>query len=222
MHKIVTALFQVLVFVTAGAMAASTAHADYTWFSYNGKEYAITQNYNTWLGAENEAISQGGHLATLTDATQVQWILDTFPNIYAQGTLVDDNGVKDWGGAIFWIGLHNTNINGDFTHTNDWVWSSGITNTYWQGITLQLWNWNDDPSIPLGDPSDYRGPVNQYAYFHTIPHQGFGTINDQAITGNIVFGLIERNAAPVPLPSALLLLGPGLAGLAVIRRRFGK
>jgi hypothetical protein len=30
------------------------------------------------------------------------------------------------------------------------------------------------------------------------------------------------NTNPVPLPSAVLLLGPGIAGLAAIRRRFTK
>jgi len=31
---------------------------------------------------------------------------------------------------------------------------------------------------------------------------------------------VERVASPVPVPAALLLFGPGLAGLAVLRRRF--
>ena len=33
---------------------------------------------------------------------------------------------------------------------------------------------------------------------------------------------INGTLAPVPLPSSLLLLGPGLAGLALLRRRFNK
>jgi len=33
---------------------------------------------------------------------------------------------------------------------------------------------------------------------------------------------VEQTAAPTPIPSALLLFGPGLAGLAFVRRRFGK
>jgi hypothetical protein len=155
----------------------------YTWYTYNAMQYAITQNYNSWLGAETEAISQGGHLATLTDANQVSWILDTFPNIYMQGS-------TDWGAAFFWIGLHNTS--GNLTSPSDWAWSSGSTSTYWQSITLKLWGWNQN--YPLGDPVTGQGPDSPYAYFHTVPHQAAGTINDQAITGNIVLGLMERNA----------------------------
>jgi hypothetical protein len=161
----------------------------YTWYTYNGMQYAITQNYNSWLGAETEAISQGGHLTTLTDANQVSWILDTFPNIYMQGS-------TDWGAAFFWIGLHNTS--GNLTSPSDWAWSSGSTSTYWQSITLKLWGWNQN--YPLGDPATGQGPDSPYAYFHTVPHQAAGTINDQAIYGNsnsnIVLGLMERSACP--------------------------
>jgi hypothetical protein len=161
---------------------------DYTWHTYNGMQYAITQNYSSWLGAETEAISQGGHLATLTDANQVSWILNTFPNVYMQGT-------TDWGAAFFWIGLHNTS--GNLTSPSDWAWSSGSTSTYWQSITLKLWGWNQN--YPLGDPATGQGPDSPYAYFHTVPHQAAGTINDQAIYGNsnsnIVLGLMERSAS---------------------------
>jgi hypothetical protein len=191
------------------AGSAGQAHADYTWYTYNGMQYAITQNYNSWQGAENEAISQGGHLATLTDANQISWILNTFPNVYIQGT-------TDWGGAFFWIGLHNPS--GNLTSSSDWAWSSGATSTYWQSITLKLWGWNQN--YPLGDPATGLGPDSPYAYFHTVPHQGAGTINDQAITGNIVLGLMERSATtPTPIPGAIWLLGSGLLGIAGLRKK---
>ncbi|MCX5805887.1 MAG: VPLPA-CTERM sorting domain-containing protein [Proteobacteria bacterium] len=45
--------------------------------------------------------------------------------------------------------------------------------------------------------------------------QTYGTVSGVELT-------IAETAAPVPLPSALLLFAPGLAGLAVIRRRFKK
>jgi len=46
-------------------------------------------------------------------------------------------------------------------------------------------------------------------------------IGSVCVTGGTI-GSYYLSSSSVPVPSALLLLGPGLAGLAVIRRRFGK
>jgi hypothetical protein len=49
----------------------------------------------------------------------------------------------------------------------------------------------------------------------------FGTWNDITETHYPVYGIIERDVAPVPLPGAVWLLGSGLLGLAT-RRKFKK
>jgi hypothetical protein len=51
--------------------------------------------------------------------------------------------------------------------------------------------------------------------FMGAPPPGYGDID--ALLDNVMLP-----AAPVPVPSALLLLGPGLAGLLSVRRRFRK
>lgn len=64
--------------------------------------------------------------------------------------------------------------------------------------------------------------------YNVYSFSGFGTfaglsIYDDNDSAGLRFQNFSYNSVPsVPLPSALLLLGPGLAGLAAIKRRFTK
>jgi len=192
-------LFLAAIFCLSLAMVSS-AHA-YTWYSYGGNQYALTTGYESWGTAEAEAVSQGGHLATLTDSAQVAYLTSQFANVFAEGY-----GTNPWY-ALFWIGLYDTSGATTGSFLDKWAWSSGSTSAYWESI---LYNggtgWN-----------------GVYAYLHTEPHPYAGTINNdiQYETYSSAYGLIERNAS-VPAPAALLLLAPGLAGVGIIRRRFLK
>jgi hypothetical protein len=75
----------------------------------NGHYYILT-NSGTWNEAEAEAVAAGGHLVTVNDATENQWLLDTFG---------DENR---------WIGLHQPA--GSSEPDGGWTWSSGESVTY--------------------------------------------------------------------------------------------
>jgi len=75
----------------------------------NGRLYKLTAP-KTWLAAEAEAVSLGGHLATVRDAAENQWILDF---VLANSS---DNRA--------WIGFNDQAVEG--TH----VWTSGETPGY--------------------------------------------------------------------------------------------
>ena len=181
--------------------AAVPAHA-YTWYSYGSNQYAFTASSGDWQGAETEAVSQGGHLVTITGAAQVAWLTSTFNGVYGNGMTTTP------GMALFWIGLENPT--GDLGNKNAWVWSSGSTSTYWQAIGYNGVGWNFPEAIT-------PWPSGPYAYLHTEPNPVVGTINNSNMTA---FGVMERST--VPVPASLLLLGPGLVGLAAIRKRFKK
>ncbi|OPY03607.1 MAG: Lectin C-type domain protein [Syntrophorhabdus sp. PtaB.Bin184] len=66
---------------------------------------------NTWSDAEAEAVSLGGHLATIRNAYENQWIYDTFSSF---------GGTK----RLLWIGLN------DVAHTGTFRWVSGEPVTY--------------------------------------------------------------------------------------------
>ena len=50
----------------------------------------------------------------------------------------------------------------------------------------------------------------------------FASTNGDSWWGPILDNVVVQPTAPVPIPGALLLFGPGLAGLAAVRRRFKK
>lgn len=75
----------------------------------NGHSYfLLSQNY--WPGSEAEAQTLGGHLVTISDATELSWVFSTFnqPN----------------GGRFTWIGLNDVSSEGHF------VWAGGESVTY--------------------------------------------------------------------------------------------
>jgi len=76
--------------------------------------YLLSQN--TWTGSEAEALTLGGHLATINDAAENLWVLNTF---------------SLFGGTAktLWIGLNDSANEGTF------VWSSGESAPYrnWSG-----------------------------------------------------------------------------------------
>ena len=74
---------------------------------------------NTWTGAEAEAVSLGGHLATINDAAENAWIVSKFGD----------------GSRHLWIGLSDARTEGDFKWVNGDTaafrnWSSGEPNNY--------------------------------------------------------------------------------------------
>ncbi len=70
---------------------------------------------NTWWASEAEARGLGGHLVTINDAAENQWVLNTFFPL---------TGVPY---AWLWIGLNDEANEGQF------VWASGepVAFTYW-------------------------------------------------------------------------------------------
>ena len=72
----------------------------------NGHRYYLLSP-NSWTKAEAEAIKLGGHLVTVNDAQENDWVCNTF---------LDANYI--------WIGLNDTSLEGRF------VWSSGEQSTY--------------------------------------------------------------------------------------------
>jgi hypothetical protein len=66
--------------------------------------YLLSQN--DWTGSEAEAVSLGGHLATINDPAEDAWVSSTFSNF---------GGIA----RALWIGLNDAAVE------NTFVWSSG-------------------------------------------------------------------------------------------------
>ncbi|MGI9519509.1 MAG: C-type lectin domain-containing protein [Pirellulaceae bacterium] len=76
--------------------------------------YLLSQN--TWTNSEIEAVTLGGHLVTLNDQAENDWVFDTFANFGGQS-------------RALWTGYNDQQSEGTF------VWSSGETPAFinWSG-----------------------------------------------------------------------------------------
>lgn len=121
----------------------------------NGHSYYFLSP-NTWTASESEAISLGGHLATINDDAEHAFLLSRFGSF---------GNVQ----RLLWIGLNDSAVEGQFvwvsgepsTYTN---WAPGEPNNvngnedfvamyYPNHSTNGRWNdWNDRTSDPIGLP----------------------------------------------------------------------
>ena len=143
-----------------------------------------------WQDAEAEAVTLGGHLVTINDQAENDWVLDTF------GDLGNST-------AKLWIGLYQTP--GSPEPDDGWVWISGEPVTYT--------NWNvGEPNTDDKYPSEDFGHIwdSQLRHVDEVP----GSWNDFQGDFQPVPGIVEST---VPEPATLSLLA--LGGLAMLRRR---
>lgn len=80
-----------------------------------GHYYGITDIQASWLEAEAKANAVGGHLVTINDATEQDFLVDTFLS-------------GDRTRYIYWIGIHDMNSEG----TYEWASGEAVTYTNWQ------------------------------------------------------------------------------------------
>lgn len=80
----------------------------------NGHVYYLLSN-SDWTNAENAAIGLGGHLATINDLAENNWIWDRWAT-----------------NRSLWIGLHDpvTGDGGGAQHAANFVWASGDSSNY--------------------------------------------------------------------------------------------
>ncbi len=88
---------------------------------YSGSCYKYHEYYVTWQDAENQCVSEGGHLVSITSENEMKFINNWISIWYSAYNLGYDGTV--------WTGLNDLSTEGNF------VWSSGEAVTYT--------NWND-------------------------------------------------------------------------------
>lgn len=87
----------------------------------NGHLYYLLSQQN-WTDSENEAVSLGGHLVTVSNQAENDWVNQTFSQYDGQP-------------RYLWLGLNDQVTEGD------WVWVSGETSAYRRWAAGQPDNW---------------------------------------------------------------------------------
>ena len=120
-----------------------------TTFTYQGKEYLLTNGAKSWTDAQAEAASLGGNLVVINDGAEQAWLNQTFGN------------------DRLWIGLTDAATEGNFQWANGETsnyrnWAAGEPNNYQfngsltagEDYTVMNWNgtgqWNDMPNSFAG------------------------------------------------------------------------
>ena len=171
----------------AGILAGPITNAS------NGHIYFLLSS-NSWTASEVEARSLGGHLATVRNSTEENWIDSTF---------------STWGGINrnLWIGLYDTDPS-----TNSADRTQRRTEFHWiSGEPVTYADWSPvEPNNSLSTDTSYP-ELYVHIWNPTDPYGGYW--NNYTNQGNI-FGIqIDGVAEVVPLVSPLRIARPSPASV---------
>lgn len=155
----------------------------------NNHSYILILEQLSWTASEAEAVSLGGHLATVRSSAEETWIRDTFSNY----EFVERN---------LWIGWN------DIDQDTTWTWISGEPVTYV--------NWGENEPNNINGVEHYGHILKPPSFgWNDLDVNGVG-FNGAYVRP---FGLIEIAEVPEPSTMAIAVVGLGGLAAAAWRRR---
>ncbi len=136
----------------------------------NGHWYRLTAT-GTWQAAEAEAVANGGHLVTMNDQAEQDWLNATFP--FEDGPL--------------WIGFwQDTTDPGYSEPAGGWKWISG------EPVTLTNWAGGEPNEAPPAETNEDRAQMHAFApgRWQDVPGNASYALRR---------GIIERSDAQPPI-----------------------
>jgi hypothetical protein len=131
--------------------------------TFEDSTYYLT-TATSWTDAEAQAVAMGGHLVTVNDATENQFLMNTF-------------GGKEY----LWIGYTDASVEGQ------WKWTSGETSTYVNWATGEPSNYTgidstgeDYSFLNFNSPGQWND-TNNSAY--NKPYRGIVEVKNNTATG---------------------------------------
>jgi hypothetical protein len=142
--------------LTTGALAGVPSSVFQYVLSYNNHVYAITINQMSWTAADILAGQHGGHLVTVNDAAENQFLSDNYPTFgsFSEPWIGLNDNSGTWAWAYGWA---------DYTN-----WSDGEPSGGTEHCVMTNWGapgeWNDgtceDPRAAIVEWKSVPGTVN--------------------------------------------------------------
>ena len=189
MLRSVSSIVAVVLFVGQSAVAQ--------WHEYNGHWYRLTEGGPvSWDAAEAEALAAGGHLVTINDQAEQEWLNDTFP--FDEGPM--------------WIGLYQDTTDPDYSEPDHgWKWVSDPDLCRWvtgdPNVCYTNWAAGEPNEAPPPETNEDRAAMHAFqpGQWQDVPGEAYEYV-----------GIIELDADPIPTVSewglvamALLVLTAG-------------
>ena len=193
MRKASMAILAVVVLCTGTVTATPNPFpAAYTTAAeYGGHWYAMTLDYGTWQESEDEAVSLGWDLVTISDPNENAWVAGFIADSFIR---IGDGGGVPSGWNIAWIG---------YRFEAEWGWESDEPVTY---------------SNHKEGASPWEVYSGAHAYIHGANHPEPEWWNHNSLHESFDFN--PRGVIEIPEPVTLSLLTLGGLGL-IRRRRLG-
>lgn len=169
-------IFWQILFLIIGFLGVSTATAGILEGPIqnpaNSHTYYLLEPDITWTEAEAEAISLGGHLVTINDAAEQDWVWSTF---------------SEGKSRCLWIGINDVDVEGNFVWASGEVpaytnWTPGEPNNYggnedygemdyskggkWNDLANDAWKYRHYGVVEIDEP-DYA-PFSNFVITHAL------------------------------------------------------